>query len=410
MEHKNRSERIPELDGFRVLMVGIVAWFHFWQQSWLTPHIGTYSLDYLVRAGYMCVDGTILLSAFLLFLPYARSRVEGRPLPSVRNFYRRRVMRIVPSYLFVTFLMLFAVVLPYGMYSSRNGLIYDLFMHVLMIFNLDRTTYLGTQLGGASWTIAVEMQLYLLVPLLGRLAQKRPFAVGLGMAAVSAYFRGWCVWSMDEFSMVVNQPLSFLDVYAIGMACSFGYVHLKAWAERMEKKPRWILRAAATAVFFTALWLFLQILHVQARSSGYPEIQSGQMIRRPVLALVLGMMLLSLPFSLMPLRLLFGNPVTHFLSMISMNFYLLHQNVSVHLKRLGVPYSAYAQPNQAGDRAWQMQYTWMAVGFSLLGAVLVTFLIEKPCAFGLKKCFDAMDRGREKRRLLRKQSKDPGQP
>ena len=106
MEHKNRSERIPELDGFRVLMVGIVAWFHFWQQSWLTPHIGTYSLDYLVRAGYMCVDGTILLSAFLLFLPYARSRVEGRPLPSVRNFYRRRVMRIVPSYLFVTFLML----------------------------------------------------------------------------------------------------------------------------------------------------------------------------------------------------------------------------------------------------------------------------------------------------------------
>ena len=115
MEHKNRSERIPELDGFRVLMVGIVAWFHFWQQSWLTPHIGTYSLDYLVRAGYMCVDGTILLSAFLLFLPYARSSVEGRPLPSVRNFYRRRVMRIVPSYLFVTFLMLFAVVLPYGM-------------------------------------------------------------------------------------------------------------------------------------------------------------------------------------------------------------------------------------------------------------------------------------------------------
>ena len=25
--------RIPELDGFRVLMILVVAWFHFWQQS-----------------------------------------------------------------------------------------------------------------------------------------------------------------------------------------------------------------------------------------------------------------------------------------------------------------------------------------------------------------------------------------
>ena len=84
MVRRGRGERIPELDGFRVLMVGIVAWFHFWQQSWLTPYIGSYSLDYLVRAGYMGVDGTILLSAFLLFLPYAKSSVEGAPLPSAR--------------------------------------------------------------------------------------------------------------------------------------------------------------------------------------------------------------------------------------------------------------------------------------------------------------------------------------
>lgn len=398
MVRRSRGERIPELDGFRVLMVGIVAWFHFWQQSWLTPYIGSYSLDYLVRAGYMGVDGTILLSAFLLFLPYAKSSVEGAPLPSARNFYRRRIMRIVPSYLFVTFLMLFAVVIPYGMYSSRDGLIYDLFMHVLMIFNWDRTTYLGTQLGGSSWTIAVEMQLYLLVPLLGRLAQKRPWAVGLGMAAVSAYFRGWCLWSMTEYSMVVNQPLAFLDVYALGMACSFGYVHLRKWMQGMNVKQERMLRTAATALVFLTFWLFLWILRVQAKSANYPAIQSGQMIRRPVLAMVLGGMLLSLPFSFRPLRMLFGNPVTRFLSTVSMNFYLLHQNIAVHLRRLGIPHSVYDLPNQAGDKTWMWQYTGLTVGLSLLAAVLVTFLIEKPCAYGLKKCFSALDRRREEKR------------
>ena len=401
MASRNRAERIPELDGFRVLMVGIVAWFHFWQQSWLTPYIGSYSLDYLVRAGYMAVDGTILLSAFLLFLPYAKSRTEGLELPSARQFYRRRIMRIVPSYLFVTFLMLFAVVIPYGMFSSREGLVYDVFMHILMIFNWDRKTYLGTQLGGSSWTIAVEMQLYLLVPLLGRLVQKRPLAVGLGMAAISAYFRGWCVWSMEEYSMVVNQPLAFLDVYALGMACSFGYVHLKAWSERLEKKQKILFGVVATILCLLSLWLFLRVLRVQARSSGYPAIQSGQMIRRPVLALVLGLTLLSLPFSLKPLRLLFGNPVMRFLSGISMNFYLLHQNIAVHLRRLGIPYSAYETPNQAGDKAWQWQYTLLTVGLSLLCATLVTYLIEKPCAYGLRKMFVAWDRRREARRAGR---------
>ena len=30
--------QIPELNGLRVLLVFIVSWYHFWQQSWLTPH------------------------------------------------------------------------------------------------------------------------------------------------------------------------------------------------------------------------------------------------------------------------------------------------------------------------------------------------------------------------------------
>lgn len=35
--------KIPELNGLRVLLVFIVSWYHFWQQSWLTPSIGSYS-------------------------------------------------------------------------------------------------------------------------------------------------------------------------------------------------------------------------------------------------------------------------------------------------------------------------------------------------------------------------------
>ena len=92
---------IPELDGLRVLMIFLVSWYHIWQQSWLTPVIGNYSLDYLLRSGYVWVDGTVLLSAFLLYRPYARAARRGDPLPDPGDFYRRRARKVLPGYWFI---------------------------------------------------------------------------------------------------------------------------------------------------------------------------------------------------------------------------------------------------------------------------------------------------------------------
>jgi len=84
---------------------------------------------------------------------------------------------------------------------------------------------------------------------------------------------------------------------------------------------------------------------------------------------------------------LMGNRVMGWLAAVSMNYYLLHQNLAVHLKRLGVPPSVSAEPNRAGEQPWQLQYTLLCFGLSLLGAALITLLIEKPCAKVLKKMF-----------------------
>lgn len=89
--------KIPELNGLRVLLVFIVSWYHFWQQSWLTPSIGSYSLDYLLRAGYMPVDGTILLSGFCCSCPMPVPCCWERRYRT-QTVYQRRIMRIVPSY------------------------------------------------------------------------------------------------------------------------------------------------------------------------------------------------------------------------------------------------------------------------------------------------------------------------
>lgn len=209
--------KIPELNGLRVLLVFIVSWYHFWQQSWLTPSIGSYSLDYLLRAGYMPVDGTILLSGFLLFLPYARAMLLGEAVPNTKQFYQRRIMRIVPSYYFVTLALLFAVALPWHLYYNSSDMVRDVVMHLTFTQTFNPATYIATPIGVASWTIAIEMQAYLIFPLLARWAMKNPLGTLMTMAAVTFAFRGWCVWRLDEYNMVVNQLANFLDIYALGM-------------------------------------------------------------------------------------------------------------------------------------------------------------------------------------------------
>lgn len=384
------TRRIPELDGLRVLLVFLVSWYHFWQQSWLTPRIGSFSLDFLLRAGYMPVDGLILLSGFLLFLPYARTMFEGEPMPSVRQFYQRRFMRIVPSYVFVLLLTLFVIALPYGLYASSATLAKDLAAHLTFTHTFFRFSYLNTQLGGVTWTLAIEMQAYFLFPLIARLAMKNTAGTTGFMFAIAWMFRGLCLWQMTSYDMVVNQLPNFLDVYAIGILSAIAYVKLtQLW--RLAKRPL-IWQTLATAIVVLGTWGLLRVIWAQAYSPAHNLIQAGQMMRRTTFAALLAVVMVALPFALLPLRLLMGNRLMHYLSAVSLNYYLVHQTIAVHLKRLHIPPSVAELPNQAGEAAWQYPYTWLCFGLSLLIAAAITLLIEKPCALALKKLFSRFDR------------------
>ena len=78
MKNRIDTRHIDTLDGLRALAVGIVAWYHIWQQSWLPPFIRgpvaalfgreIISLDAIPRTGYLFVDFMLLLSAFLIII------------------------------------------------------------------------------------------------------------------------------------------------------------------------------------------------------------------------------------------------------------------------------------------------------------------------------------------------------
>ena len=388
METGKRIGRIPELDGLRVLMIFMVGWFHIWQQSWLEPsfEIGGawFSLDHIVRSGYVWVDATILLSAFLMLLPMARRWAAGGDSGfSTRDFYLRKARRILPGYWFIILVFFFGICLPWDMYYGNGPyIVKDLFTHFTLIFPFWRDTYIYTPLGAASWTLSVVAQGYLLFPLMIRGLRKRPALTLCAMAGAAFAFRAWCLWGLTDYAMVVNTFVNFLDVYALGFLCAMFFARLE---NRRGRGCLW--QILATVVFFGCLIGVFELQRVQAYSSFHAELQGRQMILRPAFALGFAGMILSAPFCLRPVRWLLGNRVTAFLAAISMNFYLIHQTLAVHMRRIGFPASASEMPNMAGEQPWQTQYTLLAFGLSLVAAVLVTYLIEKPAGKWLRRKF-----------------------
>ncbi|MBQ6123020.1 MAG: acyltransferase family protein [Clostridia bacterium] len=162
-------------DFMRVFCAFMIGWYHIWQQSWLTPtlRLGGLTLDFYpwVRAGYMFVDLMLLLSGFLLYLPWA----NGKP-PETGVYLRRRAARILPGYWLALAVMLaFAVTAPD--FDRPALLARDLGAHLAFVHNLFRFSYSQTRLNAVLWTLAVEVQFYLLLPTLAPLFNRRPAAV-----------------------------------------------------------------------------------------------------------------------------------------------------------------------------------------------------------------------------------------
>jgi peptidoglycan/LPS O-acetylase OafA/YrhL len=170
-------KRLSQLDGIRgAAMFLVLIWHYFCCQVHPVP--GS-ALDYCVRAlfySWTGVDLFFVLSGFLIagiLLDHHKSSNY------FRIFYLRRVCRIFPLYylvlgLFVCFSAttmstspafewLFARPMPIGSYATFTQ---NLFM--------GHRGYFGAQWLGLTWSVAVEEQFYLVVPLLIYFLPRRP--------------------------------------------------------------------------------------------------------------------------------------------------------------------------------------------------------------------------------------------
>lgn len=376
-----RDGHLPVLDGARALFVLVVACFHIWQQSWLTPVLtfGNWkiSMDPLLRSGYMWVDAMLMLSGFLLYMPCAEAAEAGRPLPSVGRFYKKRLARIVPSYYLCVLLVLLIVALPQGSYRDGGRfspwlMTRDLLAHATFTHTLFPFSYTGSPLNGALWTLGVEMQFYLIFPLLARLFRRWPAIVYCVMLAVAV---GYCEWvkTRPDSTLLFNQLPAQLGAYANGMLAAGIYTSLK---RRMKQDG--YTRALFTAITLICLGCIWLLAKGQAAENGYENIRLGQMNRRFLMSGLCALLCLGLLYGVRPVRLLMGNRVTAFLSAVSFQFYMYHQILAVELKNAHIPASVSDTPWMTGERSWQILFVVLCFAIALALSALLTYAFERP--------------------------------
>lgn len=236
-------QEIAALDGLRALAALSVLVYHALATANAKIILGGHDLTWAWFYTESGVDLFFTLSGFLLFLPYARAILGGRAAPNAREFYRRRALRILPAY----YVCLAVVTLTqFSVYASRVGA-ENVLAHLLLLHDI--APAFNRTISGPFWTLAVEWQFYLILPLIAwgiaRVSggsPRRLIAGVVGVIALALALREGdallathrsllpapaAPWIDLAQRVVIGSQGKYLEVFGVGMLCSVIYTLMK---------------------------------------------------------------------------------------------------------------------------------------------------------------------------------------
>ena len=159
---------LPELDGLRFVAIVMVILF---------IHMGSYIHDFVLQIpdesrsavysffyeGSYGICLFFMISGFILALPFAEEKLLQGKAVGLKQYFGRRLTRIEPPYI-VSLIVYFIIRVWILHYESFSELLPNFAASLFYIHNLVFNAH--SAVNGVAWTLEVEVQFYILAPLL----------------------------------------------------------------------------------------------------------------------------------------------------------------------------------------------------------------------------------------------------
>jgi len=196
--------------------------------------------------GWVGVPIFFVISGFCIHLSHARSKETG-----FKRFFIRRFFRIYPPYLVA--LLFFSLVYPGMDFRPWRNVLYFI-SHLFLLHNLDMDQIYT--INGSFWSIGIEVQLYLLYPLLLLLVRRLGWSNGLYLVLAIEFFfntipvilfhlrldRGW------DTTAFCKLPFAYWFSWAIGAKIADDWMLGKEIF--LSRFPLWVWPAVFLVVYF----------------------------------------------------------------------------------------------------------------------------------------------------------------
>lgn len=357
MSAKLNGSRIDVLDGIRGIAILLVFWHHASGKIPPSMGFGPFGIDltpFSATGGYG-VDLFFFLSGFCLFHPYARAHFTASPSPTLRHFISRRIAKIIPSYLIAVFGML---LVGYATFPSLGEAWHHIILHIFFLHTLFNDSF--ASIGSFLWSLGVEVEFYVLFPLIAWCMLREPILTLLGALTLGCGARTYGLhhpW-MDIWKVARSLPLE-IDLFVTGMFAAYAFHALES-THHTKRDPAW-----------TWAWTFLALggvlLYIAACAIVYKNAQERQML--PFLEFAFFAVTMGSLFGAPRWRSIVAHPFLTFYAVISYNLYLWHEVVLAKIPQHGIV------PEGASHSLALMLLNFLC---STLLAILLTYGMERP--------------------------------
>lgn len=383
MEGKREAKtaRLAGIEGVRAIAALSVLVYHVYYYG--APDGRPVDLGPLTKVADNLRAGVTLffvLSGFLLYRVFVATALRSRPMPSVRQYFRNRALRILPAY----WVILIAVALVFQHELLRDPRM--LMANLLLIQNYVPSYLVGGEEGLGivpAWSLVIEVSFYLIVPVLGyvavRLATRRGLGVVAALVPVGAMFAAGIAAKVVARAMEPSDALAIwnhalpthADWFAAGMALAVARVLHEDG--RLHLPRTWVVVGSAASLVFAVVCAKLYY-------DGTLTALEQQTANAVLFAVALGFVALSSPQGT-TVRWLSLRPVV-FLGLASYSLFLVHDPIVRGFREWGLTIG--------GTGGFAVNLAVIA-GVSIVVASLSYLYVERP-ALGRKRNWQVGDR------------------